>query len=366
MPLDVKQHGMIIEAEVQSCVVEIFLNGFPVGLCGLGGSRKFSRPVHEFLVDGRNDLAVLVNPGDSPSRALLPSKKSRAAARAQPPPSPLLDAYSGTQEDDASQDEKDIFGELDDGGGADASSKGQVKEGDARPSVLAELVDRDFWLKSEAAVENGDDAGVHEGLAVDPAAVFVARLSKYKVGAMAFDGTGERIIQVAWRARDELDTLTRARAPYPRWVTSNRNLGPMFGPQHWQEATPLKLDERTKETARQFVLNVRQAIEDGEADPVLAASKQKFTEVAAAYGISAEKRAAMFRQLLTSQADKPNWVFEYPTDDEIDLRLVAGDRLLECVGPDWKPIIRAAPSGEDRFMYPMFIGMAGGKWVIMR
>ena len=52
MPLDVKQDGIIIEAEVQSCVVEIYLNGIPVGLCGLGPTRKLTRPVHEYLIDG--------------------------------------------------------------------------------------------------------------------------------------------------------------------------------------------------------------------------------------------------------------------------------------------------------------------------
>ena len=44
MSVDIKQHGIIVEAETRKCTVEIYLNDIPVGLCGVGGSRKLTRP----------------------------------------------------------------------------------------------------------------------------------------------------------------------------------------------------------------------------------------------------------------------------------------------------------------------------------
>jgi hypothetical protein len=89
--------------------------------------------------------------------------------------------------------------------------------------------------------------------------------------------------------------------------------------------------------------------------------------VARAYGISEKDREAMLRQLLARQRDKPEWMFETPEDEDFDFRLVADGRMIECLGPDWEPIIRQVPGSDDgRFMYPMFLGRKNGKWVIMR
>lgn len=375
MRWDVQQHGIVLEAEVRACTIEVYLNGIPLGLCGVGTSTKLARPVHEFLVDGRNELAILVNPGDTPADALQPSTKPKPADGAQPPSTPELDSYQGV-EDEPGEAENEVFSESlkeeeeeeseekDD----DARKKEQHKEGDEAPTTLNELTDRDFWIESRAALDGGDDGGKeHMGLAVEPTAVCMARLCKYRVGAMSFDGSGERLIQVAWSAKKELDRLAAAHAPFPRWVRIDRNFGQVFGPLHWQSADPLKLDDATRSGARQFVLQVRQAIEEGQADPVLNASQQRFEEVAQAYAISAKERAAMFRQLLSTQSPKPEWMFETPEDEDFSLRLAAEARLIECTGPDWLPIVRGVKNPETgRFMYPMFIGRAKGRWLIMR
>src|SRR5215211_8559639 len=92
--MDVKNFGIVLEAETTDCTIEIYLNDIPVGLCGLGGSWALSRPVHEFLLDGENTLGVLVNPGDAPDRARQFSRFSIPAFGAQPPPDPAMDAFN--------------------------------------------------------------------------------------------------------------------------------------------------------------------------------------------------------------------------------------------------------------------------------
>ena len=42
--MDFKTHGIVLEAEATDCVIEIYLNGIPVGLCGIGGNRSLNRP----------------------------------------------------------------------------------------------------------------------------------------------------------------------------------------------------------------------------------------------------------------------------------------------------------------------------------
>ena len=131
----------------------------------------------------------------------------------------------------------------------------------------------------------------------------------------------------------------------------------------------LRLDERTIASALEFVAHVRDLVELGIAAPILVVSKQKFDEVARVYGIAADERAEMFDRLLNEESQKPHWIFETPEEDDVDLRLCADGRMIECIGKDWKSSIRAVPSPEeDRFMFPMMIGRleADGDWIIMR
>src|SRR3982751_3579289 len=98
--MDLKNFGIALEAETTDCTIEIYVNDIPVGLCGLGGSRKLSRPIHEYLLDGENELAVLVNPGDTPASVRQFSRQSRPAFGAQPPPDPAMDAFNETRREE--------------------------------------------------------------------------------------------------------------------------------------------------------------------------------------------------------------------------------------------------------------------------
>ena len=53
--MDLNTHAMVVESDVLDCCVELYVNDIPVGLCGIGASRRTAIPIHEFLVDGPND-----------------------------------------------------------------------------------------------------------------------------------------------------------------------------------------------------------------------------------------------------------------------------------------------------------------------
>lgn len=340
--MDLKKFGIVLEAETTDCTIEIYLNDIPVGLCGLGGSRKLSRPIHEFLFDGVNKVGVLVNPGDSPSTAWQFSRKDMPAFGAQPPPDPALDAFVGFRQDEerTSREEK-------------AKAKREAN-GESEPE---------------------DDESAKE----ESTLAFSVNINMYEVGVVAGADDPETLIELNWNS-SEAEEILREKNPtfplaeenavgaqlFPLWLTTEGDVGEMFGKPHWLNAKTQTLDEATIDEVIQFVFFIRDLIEEGEVAPILDISTGMYKEVAAAYAISAEERAALFRQLLEQESKKPYWIFETPEDEDFSLRLCANDRLIECLGIDWKPVIRGVPSPEGRFLYPMLIGKIDDEWLIMR
>ncbi|MEQ8766037.1 MAG: hypothetical protein RL885_19120, partial [Planctomycetota bacterium] len=269
--MDISQHGLVIEAEAEDCTVEVVLNGIPLGLAGLGEQPKFHCPIHEYLLDGPNELGLLINPGDSPANWRRPSRKRRPAWYAQPPESPLSRSFSG---------------------------KG------APPGPPADGSD-----PVEPPADEDPDWGLEHvvwsvrGLAALPSMNARAAIMKYPVDAVVGDGSGVPLVKLHWRAYDEFRSLREEEQPFPKWVSRSEDLGPMFGPVHWTTLDPITLDEETVQSLKDFVLKIRDHIEKGEAAPVLDLSKEKYLEVAKAYGLDREERAAMFEVLLLREIE---------------------------------------------------------------
>ncbi len=369
--IDISTHGIIIEALTQKCAVEIYLNGIPVGLCGIGTSKKFSRPVHEFLIDGENELAVLVNPGPSPAQAEEPTLEGKPAAGAQPPPDPANDVLS--DEPDV-EDEDDLdFDVLDNPDIKNLDTLNQfmeqkkaAKEGANIPSPG--LPDAPDLGLPDPGLPDAPGLPVEQiGIPPDTDATCMVKLTKYPNGVQAGDGPDEPIIEIDWNAAQALEALAKEKQPFPMWIRKKKDLGPMWGPMHWQEGDKLKPNDKTFADAREFISIVRLSIENGEADPVLDKSKTKYEEVSKVYGIDGNERAAIFKKILNEHAGTPEWLFETTEDDEYSLRMVADHRMIECVNTDWGPSIRGVPVPEKgAFLYPMFIGKVKGDWIIMR
>lgn len=344
--MDVKNFGIILETETTDCVIEVYLNDIPVGLCGIGGSRALSRPIHEFLFDGENRIAVLVNPGDTPADALYFSRQPMPAYGAQPPPDPAMDAFIEARR------EEERKARLEAAAKQKESENGESQSG-------------------------GEDENNSE--AEESTLSFSVRLMLYPVGVVAEAADGEILMSLHWNASDSAEIL-RAFKPefplaeenalgpqlFPLWLATKNDIGEMFGAPHWLNAKPQTLDEKTVNELKDFVARIRDSIEEGDAEPILAISTEMYRDVAAAYDISAEERAGLFRRLLRQESPKPYWIFETTEDEDFSFRLCAGNRLIECVSRDWKPIVRGVPSPEGRFLYPMLVGKLNGEWIIMR
>jgi len=58
-----------IDLQVESCNAEVFLNGIPVGFINHKKQTFLSLQVHKYLLNGENELELIINPGKTPSTA---------------------------------------------------------------------------------------------------------------------------------------------------------------------------------------------------------------------------------------------------------------------------------------------------------
>lgn len=60
----------VLEAQVEHCRAEVYINDVPVTLLGPGlGTSALGAPIGEYLVSGANLITLLIEPGPTPSRA---------------------------------------------------------------------------------------------------------------------------------------------------------------------------------------------------------------------------------------------------------------------------------------------------------
>lgn len=82
------EHIVALDVEVRGCQAVLLLNGIPVTrMGGDNGTLANGIPVQQFVLDGANELEVVVNPGPTPSRmrqpaGLLDAKDARISVKA--------------------------------------------------------------------------------------------------------------------------------------------------------------------------------------------------------------------------------------------------------------------------------------------
>ncbi len=322
-----REFGLVVEARTRACVVEVLLNDIPVGLCGQGVRRKLEMPVNEFVMDGVNELGIIVNPGDTPATARLAGSAEMSAFGAQPAPTPAMEGFLAQDEQAGGQE-----------------------------TTLPE----DTWDPPS------DSLPEQRGVPLQPQARVTAMLSRYPVGATVGEGAGVPLIRLDWSARGVASSMRRQDQPFPLEIRKRQDIGPMFGRPAWRDADLLQLDDGMLSEIHELVLKTALSLEGGDGASVVAMSARKYEEVARAYGISADDRARLFERMIAEASSGDRWLFMTPEPDELSLRVCAEGRMVECVGTDWLPLVRTVRSGDGSFRLPMFVGKLGGEWAILR
>lgn len=141
---------------------------------------------------------------------------------------------------------------------------------------------------------------------------------------------------------------------FPRW--------------RWLDAPVITLSAPVQRLILEFLQKLAIELARGNADPLLAAAKLRFDELALAYQHSAADGMQRFRdQLQRLYADKALKIMP-PVAEELVLRPVAGGRLIECLNPLGAPVLRTqndeATVGNQA--WPIRLAMVEGKIYVLR
>lgn len=195
-----------------------------------------------------------------------------------------------------------------------------------------------------------------------PGAIATASLARYRTGAVSGDGSGEVLGSVAWASRADGEP-----EPFPQRVDGDVTVPLPLGPWTWQSAEELALDDATVGAVASVIEIVRSGLEAGDIASFLELGSRGLREIARAYDDSPDEGVHTLRAVVQHSRGAAHWRFPPLPRDAWDLRLVAGGRMVECIGRDWEPIVRSITDSEaNSFQMPMLMGRVAGTWAILR
>ncbi len=187
-------------------------------------------------------------------------------------------------------------------------------------------------------------------------------LVRYAAGAVTGDGSGDVLATIAWAGRADNEP-----EQFPQSVTAEAKVAMPLGPWNWQSAEVLELNDETTERVANLVEAIRSGLHAGDARPFFELGARSLQEIARAFGDSPDQGVTILRAVVDHSRNAAHWKFPPIPRDLWDLRLVAGGRMIECVGKDWDPLVRSITDEEaNSFSMPMFVGRTAGRWAVLR
>jgi hypothetical protein len=133
----------------------------------------------------------------------------------------------------------------------------------------------------------------------------------------------------------------------------------------WQDAEVFaELDDGLRQRALDYLEHLHGLLSASDFETFVAESNVKIRDYAHAYGIPAGPVRQGMLSALRSQAGK--FPLRPLTPDEVDLRLIAGGRLIECLRKDRHHALEFGTGSGPSFFLPAKIGVAEGKWQMLR
>jgi hypothetical protein len=232
------------ELERRVCAAELRVNGLPVSFLAREAGVFGTRAAHEFLVPGKNRVALWIEPGPKPSLAEAEHKES-----------------------------------------------------------------------------------------LPESAVAIGRLVRYPAGAFTEAENGEVLAQLEWRSTGDEEA-------FPQVLEEDVDLGELYGRWSWQDAPELVLDDALAAEAHAVLVRVAMAIRAGDLGAFWAATDVRIRDAMRAYPALDEEAARdELGEFLSLYQEIPDPVFPLRTAHH-DFRLVAGNRVLQCVDDDFQPSLR--------------------------
>jgi hypothetical protein len=134
----------------------------------------------------------------------------------------------------------------------------------------------------------------------------------------------------------------------------------------WSQATELPADGLA--AAGAALQKLAAVLQQKDLDTVERLMAVKLGEITqGAYGVDPGPLRAAFRRGLQRCFTEPGWSLLPLGPDDLDLRLVARRRLVECLRPDGRHALTYSKEGSRQtFFLPVMLGLWQGRWQILR
>ena len=140
---------------------------------------------------------------------------------------------------------------------------------------------------------------------------------------------------------------------FPRW--------------RWFDAPPIVQSAAVQRQVLEFLQQLAIELSNGNPEPLLAAAKLRFDEVALAYQRTAAEGIQRFRDHLQQLYAAKALKIVPPAAEEVVLRPIVDGRLVECLTPLGSPVLRTqneGPAGDHA--WPIRLAMVEGKIYVLR
>jgi|BarGraIncu00222A_1022003.scaffolds.fasta_scaffold00388_4 hypothetical protein len=141
---------------------------------------------------------------------------------------------------------------------------------------------------------------------------------------------------------------------FPRW--------------RWLDAPPVNVTVAVQRTILEFLQQIAVELGRGNPDPLIAASKLRFDELALAYQTDANSAVQRFRDHLQRLYAAKALKIPPPVAAELVLRPLVDSRLIECLASMGGPVLRTQNEAADLgdHAWPVRLAMVEGRIYVLR
>lgn len=140
---------------------------------------------------------------------------------------------------------------------------------------------------------------------------------------------------------------------FPRW--------------RWLDAPVVQPTAALTQQAHAFVAGLARDLARGQTDSFMTATRLRTEELALAYQRSPDSEAARLREWLEQMYASSRLVWQPLAPGEMQLRPLAGGRLLECLGGDGRAALTTMPDkAGDILALPLKLSVVEGRFYVLR
>jgi hypothetical protein len=158
-------------------------------------------------------------------------------------------------------------------------------------------------------------------------------------------------------------------APLPAMMERRFNVELAYGPWAWQSAQRYEAFDRVlRSRAYDYLAYLHGLLAAGRVAEFVEANRLRLEEITArAYGVSPQPMRRTLTRAIEQHASNEEWSLLPVHPRDIDLRLVAGDRMIECLRTDRHHALEyVRKESPETFFLPAMIGVLGDSWQILR